>query len=124
VWLLFQTLAELWPTTARGEQEREELRSRVQAYMLKAVREAKQETSWTSPVSAYEDALAHYIDGILRPGAPNPFVEELDRLAGRVTGRELDGGGSGTRLALAQVFGGASQLPFTVLVPAGTRPGE
>jgi (1->4)-alpha-D-glucan 1-alpha-D-glucosylmutase len=84
VWLLFQTLAGLWPVTPPDEAEREDLRQRIQAYMRKAAREAKNETNWTCPEAAYEEALEKYVDAVLRPGAPNPFVEELQQFAGRI----------------------------------------
>jgi (1->4)-alpha-D-glucan 1-alpha-D-glucosylmutase len=84
IWLLFQTLAGLWPTQPMDEAGRESLRERVQAYMLKAVREAKMRTTWTCPDSAYEEALARYIDAVLRAGTPNPFADELQRLAARI----------------------------------------
>ncbi len=127
VWLLFQTLAGLWPMAAAGEQEREELRRRMQAYMLKAVREAKQDTSWTSPVSAYEEALAHFIDGILRPGDPNPFVEELDRLARRLApfGFRNSLGQLALKLTapgVPDIYQGCEQWNFSLVDPDNRRP--
>jgi (1->4)-alpha-D-glucan 1-alpha-D-glucosylmutase len=38
---------------------------RAQAYMLKAVREAKLHTSWTAPDLAYERALDRYVSGVI-----------------------------------------------------------
>ncbi len=86
IWLLFQTLAGLWPADAEAGDEgaRHALRERLQAYMLKAVREAKEHTSWADPVPAYEEALARTIDAVLRPGEANPFVAELQRLTQRI----------------------------------------
>ena len=55
VYLLAQTLFGAWPISAE----------RVQEYMLKAVREAKLHTSWVDPDTAYEGALANYIDAVL-----------------------------------------------------------
>jgi (1->4)-alpha-D-glucan 1-alpha-D-glucosylmutase len=81
LWLLFQTLAGIWPARPPDPAEREQLRDRVKAYMLKAMREAKQNTSWVSPDDAYEAALAACIDGLLRPSGPNPFVEDLQAFA-------------------------------------------
>src|SRR3954469_1728822 len=61
VWLLFQTLVGLWPAQPPGKAEREALRERVQAYMRKAVREAKRNTSWVCPEQEYEEALERYV---------------------------------------------------------------
>ncbi|MEO8652616.1 MAG: malto-oligosyltrehalose synthase [Ramlibacter sp.] len=127
VWLLFQTLAGLWPAAPPDDSEREALRERVQAYMLKAVREAKLQTNWTCPVPAYEEALARYIDALLRPGQPNPFVDELDRLAARLAP-------FGFRNSLAQValkltapgvpdiYQGCEQWNFSLVDPDNRRP--
>ena len=84
LWLLFQTLAGIWPARPPEPAEREELRDRVKAYMLKATREAKQHTSWVSPDESYETALAGCIEGLLRPSGPNPFVEDLQAFASRI----------------------------------------
>jgi (1->4)-alpha-D-glucan 1-alpha-D-glucosylmutase len=79
LWLLFQTLAGVWPAQALSPDAIDALRERVQAYMLKAVREAKCRTSWTSPDEAYESALKACIDGLLRSGGPNPFLTDLQQ---------------------------------------------
>lgn len=55
-YLLYQTLVGAWPVG----------RERLQAYMLKAVREAKERTSWLDPDPGYEEALSAFIDGVLR----------------------------------------------------------
>ncbi len=127
IWLLFQTLAGLWPTTPPDDAARDELRQRVQAYMLKAAREAKLRTDWTCPDAAYEDALAKYIDALLRPGQPNPFADELDRVAARIAP-------FGFRNSLAQValkltapgvpdlYQGCEQWNFSLVDPDNRRP--
>jgi (1->4)-alpha-D-glucan 1-alpha-D-glucosylmutase len=108
-------------------QEREDLRRRVQDYMRKAVREAKQNTSWVCPEPAYEDALARYIDAILRPGHPNPFVDELQKFTARIAPW-------GFRNSLAQValkltvpgvpdlYQGCEQWNFSLVDPDNRRP--
>lgn len=50
-YLLYQTLVGAWPIGAE----------RLQAFMLKAVREAKLHTSWRKPNARYERALAAFI---------------------------------------------------------------
>jgi maltooligosyltrehalose synthase len=95
--------------------------------MLKAVREAKKNTNWTCPVPAYEEGLARFIDAVLRPGQPNPFVEELDRLASRLAP-------AGFRNSLAQValkltapgvpdiYQGCEEWNFSLVDPDNRRP--
>jgi (1->4)-alpha-D-glucan 1-alpha-D-glucosylmutase len=126
VWLLFQTLVGLWPGEAPDEQGREDLRQRVQAYMRKAIREAKVNTSWVCPDSDYEDAVERYVDGVLRSG-PSPFADELQKFTGRIAP-------FGFRNSLAQlalkftapgvpdVYQGCEQWNFSLVDPDNRRP--
>jgi (1->4)-alpha-D-glucan 1-alpha-D-glucosylmutase len=127
IWLLFQTLVGLWPAQAPDDEEREDLRQRVQAYMRKAVREAKQHTSWVCPDSEYESALERYIDGVLRAGQPSPFADELQKITARIAP-------FGFRNSLAQValkftvpgvpdlYQGCEQWNFSLVDPDNRRP--
>ncbi len=84
LWLLFQTLVGLWPALPPDEAGREDLRQRVQAYMRKAIREAKLKTTWVCPEGDYEDAVERYIDGVLRVGQ-SPFADELQKFTRRAS---------------------------------------
>jgi (1->4)-alpha-D-glucan 1-alpha-D-glucosylmutase len=70
-YLLYQTLIGAWPITAE----------RVQEYMLKAVREAKQRTSWTANNAEFEDALHKFIEAVLWHAE---FVTDLERFVDEV----------------------------------------
>lgn len=72
-YFLYQTLIGSWPICAR----------RLQAYMEKAAREAKQQTSWTQQNKEFEDALRSFIDRILEC---EEFVADLKDFANQVTG--------------------------------------
>jgi (1->4)-alpha-D-glucan 1-alpha-D-glucosylmutase len=127
IWLLFQTLVGVWPAIPPDDDEREALRSRVQAYMLKAVREAKVHTSWTCPETAYEEALQRYVDAILRPGQPNPFVEELQRFTERIAPFGFRNSLSQLVLKLTvpgvpDVYQGCEQWNFSLVDPDNRRP--
>ncbi|MBK0393510.1 malto-oligosyltrehalose synthase [Ramlibacter algicola] len=127
IWLLFQTLVGIWPAQLPHAQEREDLRQRVQDYMRKAVREAKRHTSWVCPNASYEEALERYVDAILRPGQPNPFVDELQRFTARLAPW-------GFRNSLSQValkftvpgvpdlYQGCEQWNFSLVDPDNRRP--
>jgi len=65
-YLLFQTLVGTWPIDTQ----------RLQAYMLKAAREAKQRTSWIDQDAEYEAALADLVDKLT--GDPR-LVASLER---------------------------------------------
>jgi len=70
-YFLYQTLIGAWPIS----------RERLQAYMEKAVREAKQQTSWTQQNKEFEDALRSFIERIL---ASREFVADLEVLVGNI----------------------------------------
>ena len=76
-YLLYQTLLGAWPLEPLDDAALGTFRSRIQQYMQKAVREAKVRTSWINPNPQYESALEAFIDGLLTPLAPNPFLQDF-----------------------------------------------
>ena len=80
LYLLMQTLVGVWP----AEPER------IVGYVQKASREAKQHTSWTDPVPAYDEALEGYVRAVLADeafrGRLEAYVGTLREAAG-VTSR-------------------------------------
>lgn len=77
-YLLYQTLVGVWPLGEITPEVLGEVRGRVQAYMQKAVREAKVHTSWINPNEASESALARFIDHLLGTRDPNPFLTDFE----------------------------------------------
>jgi (1->4)-alpha-D-glucan 1-alpha-D-glucosylmutase len=63
-YLLYQTLVGAWPIDAE----------RLTAYMIKATRESRQQTTWTSPNGEFESVLEAFIAGILGDGE---FIADL-----------------------------------------------
>lgn len=78
-YLLYQTLAGMWSP----ELNTESLIQRLQAYMVKAGREAKRSTSWLEPNAAYEEAVSEFIVQLL--GNPDPernaFLRDFSSVA-------------------------------------------
>ncbi|MDX1919103.1 MAG: hypothetical protein SFU25_00030, partial [Candidatus Caenarcaniphilales bacterium] len=64
-YLLYQTLIGSWPNEALNEIELEEFINRVENYMLKATREAKEHTSWLNPDEEYEQALLKFTRSVI-----------------------------------------------------------
>ena len=61
-YLLYQTLVGAWPF---GEDEPAPgFRERIRDYMLKALREAKEKTSWSNQNKAYEDAVTDFAHSV------------------------------------------------------------
>jgi (1->4)-alpha-D-glucan 1-alpha-D-glucosylmutase len=70
-YLYYQTLIGAWPLTVE----------RAQAYMMKAVREAKLQTSWVANNKEFEDALMEFIAKTLEHSA---FVRDLEQFVERI----------------------------------------
>jgi (1->4)-alpha-D-glucan 1-alpha-D-glucosylmutase len=70
-YLYYQTLIGAWPLSL----------DRAQAYMLKAVREAKQQTTWVANNKEFEDALRMFIELTMNYA---PFLRELQHFVTRV----------------------------------------
>ena len=70
-YLLYQTMIGVWPIS----------RDRLVAYMEKAVREAKQQTSWTQQNKEFEDALRNFIERILES---RDYISDLESLVGNL----------------------------------------
>jgi (1->4)-alpha-D-glucan 1-alpha-D-glucosylmutase len=78
--LLYQTLVGAWPVGGADEA----FRDRVKAYMLKAVREAKEQTSWRRPDDDFEQALHAFIDHIMAAFGREGLSESVADLAARI----------------------------------------
>jgi len=76
-YFLYQTLVGAWPLGSPSASVFALFRQRIREYMLKAVREAKVNTSWINPDSAYEDALMSFIDRILSDTQANRFLHDF-----------------------------------------------
>ena len=78
-YLFYQSLLGAWPPDlAPDDIERMRgLAERLAAYMIKAVREGKQQSSWSNPNTAYEAALQPFVQTVLDAARPNPFISEF-----------------------------------------------
>jgi (1->4)-alpha-D-glucan 1-alpha-D-glucosylmutase len=76
-YLLYQTLLGTWPMQPMDAEALQIYKGRIQAYMLKAVREAKLRTSWANVRANYEAALQEFIDAVLDDGERNPFIADM-----------------------------------------------
>jgi (1->4)-alpha-D-glucan 1-alpha-D-glucosylmutase len=76
-YLLYQTLIGIWSP----EEATTTLVERVQAYAVKAAREAKRSTSWISPHAEYEKALTDFIGELLGDPERSAFLRVFGVLA-------------------------------------------
>ncbi len=80
-----QILVGCWPPDVPVEGPAPDaLVERLQAYMTKAIREAKRHTSWLAPNDAYEAGMLAYVEGLLRGPGSTRALAALRPLATRV----------------------------------------
>ncbi|HYJ04946.1 MAG TPA: malto-oligosyltrehalose synthase [Chthoniobacterales bacterium] len=89
-YLFYQTLLGTWPIDATGRAEPavdSEYIERIQAYMAKALKEAKVNTSWIQPNEAWDSAMSDFVAKVLDSSPKNKFLpsflpvaEEIARL--------------------------------------------
>lgn len=93
-YLLYQTMVGTWPvkmvngapSAALEARERADYVKRIQAYMTKAVHEAKVNLSWVNEDAEYVEALTRFIERILTPGTaakPNTFLRLMEAFVER-----------------------------------------
>jgi (1->4)-alpha-D-glucan 1-alpha-D-glucosylmutase len=63
-YLLYQTLIGAWPVQNASETLAADFRTRITQYMIKAVREAKEQTSWAVNNTDYEAALVAFVQAV------------------------------------------------------------
>src|SRR4051794_9170312 len=84
-YLFYQTLLGSWPLSATEASP--EYIERIHAYMAKALKEAKMNTSWIQPNEQWDSAMSEFVARVLAPSPKNKFVpvflplaEEIARL--------------------------------------------
>ena len=80
-YLLYQTLLGAWPLQPA---DFEGLTERIQAYMTKAIKEAKINSSWTEPNEEWENATTTFVERILDPETGADFLHDFRPFAARV----------------------------------------
>jgi (1->4)-alpha-D-glucan 1-alpha-D-glucosylmutase len=76
-YLLYQTLVGSWPLLPMNAPQHAEYIQRIQAYMEKAVHEAKLHSSWVSPNAEYDRAVQDFVAKLLQPSSDNTFLEDF-----------------------------------------------
>jgi (1->4)-alpha-D-glucan 1-alpha-D-glucosylmutase len=76
-YLLYQTLVGTWPLIPPNDEELADYRTRIDAYMIKALREGKEHSSWVQVNSEYEGAVSDFVLALLAPGDKNLFLADF-----------------------------------------------
>ncbi|PTN35325.1 malto-oligosyltrehalose synthase [Desulfonatronum sp. SC1] len=89
-YLFYQTLVGVWPPEGLGPDlpgaaTLSALQDRLQAYMVKAAREAKISTSWLNPDEEYEQALTDFTAQVLDSGpTAAPFLRDVQEFVAKL----------------------------------------
>ena len=76
-YMIYQTLIGAWPIEPITSEEYAGFVERIQAYVQKALHEAKVHTSWINPDPSYDDAVRRFIGRILDVRHGKRFLEDL-----------------------------------------------
>ena len=83
-YLLYQTLLGVWPFGQLAPGEFAEFRERIAAYMLKATKESKVQTSWVNPNAGYDEAVRNFVMRLLPDNPFDPFLVALQKFQRRI----------------------------------------
>ena len=79
-YLLYQTLVGAWQSESLNDPNAwKNFIERIEIYMLKAIREAKENTSWINRNTEYENAVSLFVQKLLKPGHQNRFFNDFVR---------------------------------------------
>jgi (1->4)-alpha-D-glucan 1-alpha-D-glucosylmutase len=78
--MLYQALLGAWPLAGIES----DFAERIKAFVVKAAREGKQETSWLAPNERYENGLTEFVDRVLDLERSASFIDGFDAFARRV----------------------------------------
>jgi (1->4)-alpha-D-glucan 1-alpha-D-glucosylmutase len=129
-YLFYQTLVGTWPLEPTGSLDAagyQELVDRLAGYALKAVREAKVNTSWINPDEAYEAAIQRFVTGVLDRREGAPFLADLEAFLAEIGDAGL---GSALTQALLKLtcpgvpdfYQGTELWDFSLVDPDNRRP--
>jgi (1->4)-alpha-D-glucan 1-alpha-D-glucosylmutase len=126
-YLLYQTLLGAWPTGPLDEPRRADFVERMQAYMHKALREAKIHVSWINPRPQYDDAVRRFIANALDPVASREFLEDFGAFQARIAEMGVRNSLAQTVLRLAapgvpELYQGAELWELHLVDPDNRRP--
>jgi (1->4)-alpha-D-glucan 1-alpha-D-glucosylmutase len=126
-YFLYQTLIGAWPLEPYDPQEYAAFVERIQAYMLKALYEAKVHTSWINPDAAYDEAVRGFVARILDPGIAGAFLNDFRTFQRRISHYGLLNGLSQTLLRITapgvpDTYQGTELWNFSLVDPDNRQP--
>ena len=124
---IYQALVGAWPAEGLHQGNASEFTRRIQEYMVKALHEAKVNSSWLSPNAAWDEAVCRFVQAIMEPSTRNRFLPSLAEFAGRLS--ELGAINSLTQTILKltcpgvpDLYQGTESWDFSLVDPDNRRP--
>ncbi|MBU1692033.1 MAG: malto-oligosyltrehalose synthase [Gammaproteobacteria bacterium] len=126
-YLLYQTLIGTWPLTPPDDAGLAEYRARIDAYMIKALREAKEHSSWVKVNADYEGAVSGFVQALLAPGEKNLFLADFVTMVQTISHHGLINALSQTLIKIASpgvpdIYQGCELWQFNLVDPDNRRP--
>ncbi|MFZ0478763.1 MAG: malto-oligosyltrehalose synthase [Terriglobales bacterium] len=126
-YLLYQTLVGTWPTEALDDAAWGGFCERIEQYMLKAAREAKERTSWANTNTDYEAALSQFTRAILKRTPKNQFLPDFAKFAYRISRIGIFNSLSQSFLKMTSpgvpdIYQGNELFDFSLVDPDNRRP--
>lgn len=126
-YLLYQTLLGAWPLEPVRPEEYKVFVERIQGYMLKAVKEAKVNTSWINPNTAYDQAVLDFVAIILEDSLTNRFLADFRAFQRKIAQYGIYNSLSQTLLKIASpgvpdIYQGNEIWDFSLVDPDNRRP--
>ena len=127
-YLLYQTLVGAWPSeSGKGTDGWKAFCERMESYILKAIREAKQNTSWINRNTEYESAVSSFVRKLLDRDTQNPFLQDFVPFQRHVARVGLWNSLAQTLLKLTcpgvpDIYQGNESWDFSLVDPDNRRP--
>ena len=126
-YLLYQALIATWPLAVPDKAGLAEYRARIDGYMIKALREAKEHSSWVNVNADYEAAMSAFVQALLAPGEKNLFLADFVPLVQPIARHGLINALAQSLVKLASpgvpdIYRGCELWQFNLVDPDNRRP--
>lgn len=126
-YLLYQALIATWPLAVPDKAGLAEYRARIDGYMIKALREAKEHSSWVNVNADYEAAMSSFVQALLAPGEKNLFLADFVPLVQPIARHGLINALAQSLVKLASpgvpdIYRGCELWQFNLVDPDNRRP--
>ncbi|TRX03307.1 malto-oligosyltrehalose synthase [Candidatus Methylobacter oryzae] len=126
-YLFYQVLIGTWPLTHLSDAGWGDYQQRIRAYMIKAIREAKQYSSWLNPNEEYEQAVTQFVCRCLDPNVSILFLKDFTGFEKRIRKHGLYNALAQVVLLLTSpgvpdIYQGNECWQFTLVDPDNRRP--